>query len=227
VPKEEYISVRQLLAEVNVLPVENFVVKVAREGKDLVLSPEALSALLKVDTNGRLHGMANTSGQLTEANSGTISTNLAVVRNAIRTMFEAYDAGGTLISATVTPPWQPVPSVVGAGTVITADGAGNIGAAADVVAAVAAVTLDVWAICQVDTTGSYTTKWCEDPTGTPAVTEPDYHTAGHISYLVAGYPYILRVMCNTDAKAFGYDAGVNGNWPNSANMYITGFYRGV
>jgi len=191
-----------------------------------VLDQEQVNVIFAaMDSAGLLHRLVDTSGYITEANSTSIKNNMTYNSYATRADPYYWDAAGAVTSADS---WLPIASIVGAPTVITADGAGNIGAAADVIATGGVgVTWDVWAICQVSTTGSYTTKWCQDPTGTPAPTAPDYHTAGHIAYMVAGYPYILRMVATATNLAIGYDTGVNGNWPNGASMYITGWKRDI
>jgi hypothetical protein len=224
--QQDRISVRQLLAEVNTLPVENFVVEVKRDGKDLILSPEALSALLKVDTNGRLHGLSDTSGQVqtNEANSAGIKAGTdylgAVARGNANALPLMWEADGTVLNASYAG-WQVFPGIID-----TADASGNIGVAADLIAAVAAKRLDVYLCLQANTTGSYLTKFVEDPTGTPAAATPDY-TAGLTLQMVAGYPYWLRMTTITDNVGFGFDAGTNGDWPNNAIVTYTGWYREV
>lgn len=69
VRKKEHMSVRQLLAEMDLMDVENIHVEFEREGKNIFLSQEAMSALSKMDSNGRLHGLVDTSGRIVEASA--------------------------------------------------------------------------------------------------------------------------------------------------------------
>jgi hypothetical protein len=191
--------------------------------------PAPTIAVGNVDSTGQVvQGDASGQMPVVEQNSATISSRLGTNNDYHAAKPLVFDAAGN-IAADTGAPWEPIPSVVGGGAVITADGAGNIGVEAEVIAApgVATEALDVYMICQVSTTGAYQTQWGQDATGTLAPTTPDYHTANHSAYMVAGYPYILRMRTVTDNVNIGYGAGTNGEWPNSAVMYITGYWRGV
>ena len=71
------IPLRQLVTEITSKPVEDIMIEVEYEGKNLVLDQRALDALMTVDSTGRPHTTLDTSGRMTEVSAATIQQNTA------------------------------------------------------------------------------------------------------------------------------------------------------
>ena len=215
---EEDISLRKLADEVANLDIENILVHVTRRGKNLVLAPE-VAGLFQPDSNGRLRPIINTSGEITEVSAADIATRT-------RSMWYQLAGGNPLcfhadgISATVDE-WHP-----GIPVAITADGTGGVGAAVEVIAAHATEKWDAEFTVQVSVSGLHQLDFIENTAGA-GVTIPDYHTAPPDVFLVAGFPYVYRLMNVTANKNLGVNAGAAGMFPNNSVMNITPMYRNV
>jgi len=158
-----------------------------------------------------------------EASASDIKTGVNNTFYYVRTSNkQTADAAGTWTSAG-TGAWVALSP---ADTQVQADGAGAV-AAVDVIAAIAGKHLDLDIDFQVSITGAYLMDWVEDPTGGAGPTVPDYTTAPVSLYLIAGVRYHARIRGLTAAKTMGWNNMVNGSWPNSAYMTITGDKRGV
>ena len=218
---EEDISLRKLADEVANLDIENILVHVTRRGKNLVLAPE-VAGLFQPDSNGRLRPIINTSGQVTEANSSGINSNVAYTKAAVHQIsFLGARADGVLVDVTAATQWKP-----GIPVAITADGAGAVAAAVEVVPLHATLRQDAVFTVQVSVSGLHQLDFIEDTTGA-GPTVPDYNATPPDVFLVAGYPYVFRLMNLAANKNLGINAGAAGYFPNNSVMTITPLYRSV
>ena len=219
---EEEISLRQLYQEVADLEIENIKVRVKRKGKNLVLEPEVAS-LFQPDSNGRLRALINTSGEVTEASAASIEldTGRALVAWRLAHLLSFTAAGDPLSQNNAAPEWQVAIPVA-----ITADGTGAVAAAVEVIAEHATEKWDAVFTVQVSVSGLHQLDFIENTAGA-GVTIPDYHTAPPDVFLVAGFPYVYRLMNVTANKNLGVNAGAAGMFPNNSVMNITPMYRAV
>ena len=217
---EEDISLRKLADEVANLDIENILVHVTRRGKNLVLAPE-VAGLFQPDSNGRLRPIINTSGEVTEASATALLTSANYNLNVTSRTPWHYTAAGVAPAASGSYPWFS-----GIPVAITADGTGAVAAAVEVIAAHATQRWDAVFTVQVSVSGLHQLDFIEN-TAAAGVTIPDYNTAPPDVFLVAGFPYVYRLVNVTANKNLGVNAGAAGMFPNNSVMNITPLYRAV
>ena len=208
-----------LYDELSTKAITDIEMEVLYDGKNVVLTPE-IAALLAMDNAGRLRPIINTSGQVTEVSAANTLSNISLVKNSLMSNFQfASKADGTLVSGAI--PWFP-----GIPVAITADGTGGVGAAVEVIAAHATQKWDAVFTVQVSVSGLHQLDFIEN-TAAAGATVPDYNTAPPDVFLVAGFPYVYRLMNVTANKNLGVNAGAAGMFPNNSVMNITPMYRAV
>ena len=170
--------------------------------------------------------LVNTSGEVTEASGATTAGRVNTTNAYILGVRAQYPlnakADGTSVSYTTDGPyWAP-----GIPVAITADGGGAVGAAVEVQPLIALHRQDcVWTV-QVSVSGLHQLDFIEN-TAAAAVTVPDYHTAPPDVFLVAGFPYVFRLMNATAAVNLGVNAGAAGYFPNNSVMTVTPMFRDI
>ena len=216
---KERVNLLRLYQEVSGKEIADIEVEIERVGKNLVLTREVAS-LFYVDNAGRLRPIINTSGEITEASAVVNSTYNKVVRYSIQNGNPLmFYADGTAVTVGGTQEWFP-----GIPVAITADGTGGVGAAVEVLAAHATEKWDAIFTVQVSVSGLHQLDFIEN-TAAAGATVPDYNTAPPDVFLVAGFPYVYRLMNVTANKNLGVNAGAAGMFPNNSVMNITPLYR--
>ena len=214
----------KLYQDVSAKDIADVLVEIERKGKNIVLTPE-IAALLSMDNAGRLRPIINTSGEMTEASGAAILVGTNYIVKIMQATMNGntwqWKADGTPITYS-----ELVPVEFGIPVAITADGTGAVGAAVEVIAAHATEKWDAVFTVQVSVSGLYQLDFIEN-TAAAGATVPDYHTAPPDVFLVAGFPYVYRLMNVTANKNLGVNAGAAGMFPNNSVMNITPLYRAV